>query len=87
VKSNNIFDNPFNPVLEGSGGGGNNLSSILGNGGGVIYMESSIVFENQGFIDSSGVGMDPTPPTQYFGGGSGGSIQIHTPFLVGNGII
>lgn len=31
------YDNPFNPILEGSGGGGLHLNG--GPGGGVIYIE------------------------------------------------
>ena len=42
MTSRNIYDNPFYPLFEGSGGGGQNESSILGRGGGVVYIESAI---------------------------------------------
>jgi hypothetical protein len=74
MTSRNIYDDPFNPIFEGSGGGGQQGSSLYGNGGGVIYMESAFQIIVNGIIDSSGENTFSSKETQFYGSGSGGSI-------------
>ncbi len=54
MTSRNIYDNPFNPIFEGSGGGGQDSSSLFGSGGGVIYIESALQIIIDGIVDCSG---------------------------------
>lgn len=76
------------PTLSGSGGGG----KFGGSGGGVIFMETLNTTSLNGVIDVCGY----NPFVEYqaeiismtnFGSGSGGSIQLHTKYLDGEGSI
>ncbi|CAK78049.1 unnamed protein product (macronuclear) [Paramecium tetraurelia] len=69
------YGNPFNPLFEGSGGGGNYFG---GYGGGVIY------FQN-GTIETNGESSQRDDSIIY-GGGSGGSIQFRGK-LFGRGLV
>lgn len=73
MKSRPIYDDPFNPIFEGSGGGAqSDTEKSLGKGGGVIYVE--VVKESQfigGEINSEGFS---SLKDINFGSGSGGSI-------------
>lgn len=74
MRSRPIYDSMFNPIFEGSGGGGTIQSDdfeIARGGGGVIYIENyvNIIFDN-GTIDSDG----SSAKNQNYGSGSGGSI-------------
>ncbi|EAS06334.2 transmembrane protein, putative (macronuclear) [Tetrahymena thermophila SB210] len=88
IQSRPLYGNPFNPIFEGSGGGGDetdtNISQNSSSGGGVIYLESILqVYINQkSTIQSNGNGTNDKNYSN--GGGSGGSIQIHTQYLSGN---
>jgi hypothetical protein len=85
MTSRPIYDDPFNPIYEGSGGGGTSNSSA---GGGVIFIEAMINLTIEGRIDSSAVNLEDTySQTQYDGGASGGTVQIKTIYLVGNGTV
>ncbi|CAD8156227.1 unnamed protein product [Paramecium pentaurelia] len=75
------YGNPFNPLFEGSGGGGNYFG---GYGGGVIYFQSvNIIID--GIIEANG---ESSQRDDYiiYGGGSGGSIQLRGK-LFGKGLI
>lgn len=83
-RSRPLYGNPFNPIFEGSGGGSDvSEENSLSSGGGVIYIEAiKLIQMEQSKISSNGSDND-----QYeldYGGGSGGSIQIHTYQLRGN---
>jgi hypothetical protein len=54
MTSRDIYDDPFDPIFEGSGGGGQNISAFSGKGGGVIYIESALQVTVDGLIDCSG---------------------------------
>lgn len=69
MRSRDIYDDPFNPILEGSGGGGHSTYGSRGNGGGVIYIETYYAFID-GVITSDG---NPAKDI-FYGGGSGGSV-------------
>ncbi|CAD8077677.1 unnamed protein product [Paramecium sonneborni] len=75
------YGNPFNPLFEGSGGGGNYFG---GYGGGVIYLQSVNNIIN-GRIEANG-GSSQRDDSIIYGGGSGGSIQLRGN-LFGNGIV
>ncbi|KAL4501733.1 hypothetical protein ABPG72_018784 [Tetrahymena utriculariae] len=88
IQSRPIYGNPFNPIFEGSGGGGDETDTSLpqnnSSGGGVIYIESitSVSINQKSTIQSSGTGTNEINYNN--GGGSGGSIQIHAQYLTGN---
>ncbi|KAL4487137.1 hypothetical protein ABPG72_001589 [Tetrahymena utriculariae] len=102
IGSQSIYGNKNDPIFEGSGGGGyvvppisNDFKSnddehlsyteqYAGAGGGVIYIEAfNILLE--GVVNASGG--QPSDEYSYLGSGSGGSIQIHTEWMVGNGFV
>ena len=64
-----MYDNPLNPIYEGSGGGGTSNSS---RGGGVVYIECAIQLVLDGKIDSSAYSF--AKKNVYDGGSSGGTI-------------
>lgn len=75
------YDSLENPSLPGSSGARSCVFSIIGAlGGGVIMINASSMFVD-GVISSSG------QAGRGAGGGSGGSIQIHTSSLSGSGSI
>ncbi|KAL4482442.1 hypothetical protein ABPG73_012902 [Tetrahymena malaccensis] len=88
IQSRPLYGNPFNPIFEGSGGGGDdsdtNIPQYSSSGGGVIYIESiiQVSLNCKSTIQSSGTGTNDKSFNN--GGGSGGSIQIHTQYLTGN---
>ena len=72
-------------IFEGSGGPSMNITANKGgHGGGLISFEVEQIFILQGNITA--VGEKPTFNTTS-GGGSGGSVQIITTKLIGNGTI
>ncbi|KAL4471176.1 hypothetical protein ABPG72_019118 [Tetrahymena utriculariae] len=79
IQSRPIYGNPFNPIFEGSGGGGDETDTR-----GVIYIESitCVSLNLKSTIQSSGTGTNETNYNN--GGSSGGSIQIHAQYLTGN---
>ncbi|CAK82391.1 unnamed protein product (macronuclear) [Paramecium tetraurelia] len=75
------YGDPFNPLFEGSGGGGNYFG---GYGGGVIYFQSvNIILD--GVIEANG-GASQRDDGIIYGGGSGGSIQLRGR-LFGRGVV
>ncbi|EAR84795.3 kinase domain protein (macronuclear) [Tetrahymena thermophila SB210] len=102
IGSQSIYGNKNDPIFEGSGGGGyvvppisNDFKSndgehlsyteqYAGSGGGVIYIEAFNITLD-GVVDASGG--QPKEEYSYLGSGSGGSIQIHTQWMVGSGSV
>jgi hypothetical protein len=71
----------FNPLYGGSGGGGNGKT---GSGGGIVYVEAFLLAVINGRIGADGI---LESNNSFLGGASGGAIQIHTEFLLGNGTV
>ncbi|KAL4436313.1 hypothetical protein ABPG74_015904 [Tetrahymena malaccensis] len=102
IGSQSIYGNKNDPIFEGSGGGGYVVPPIsndfkandgehlsyteqqAGAGGGVIYIEAFNILLD-GIINASGG--QPSDEYSYLGSGSGGSIQIHSEWIVGSGSV
>ncbi|KAM3143533.1 hypothetical protein pb186bvf_004295 [Paramecium bursaria] len=85
MRSRPIYDSQFNPIYEGSGGGGTVQQedfTVPRGGGGVVYYENydTILFQNAS-INSDG----SSAKNQNYGSGSGGTVQIGTVYIKGIG--
>ena len=78
-----IYDSISTPNSVGSSGGGDNVSSFGGSGGGLIHVYVSSVLQDNGRISANGANGFGNAG----GGGSGGSIFLNAGTLAGNGTI
>ncbi len=76
-----LYGSYSQPVAMGSGGG-NFIGNAAGSGGGVVRLQVSGSLTNDGQILADGAA-----PSNSAGSGSGGSVWITTPSLLGSGII
>ena len=76
-----LYGSVAQPITMGSGGG-NFVGNVAGAGGGVVRVQVSGAFTNDGAVLADGA-----TPNASAGAGSGGSIWITTPSLLGNGVI
>jgi hypothetical protein len=76
-----LYGSVAQPIAMGSGGG-DFVGNVAGSGGGVVRIQVSGTFTNDGALLADG----NTPPSSA-GAGSGGSIWITTPSLLGAGVI
>ena len=78
-----VYGSKVLPVDLGSGSGSRCCSTIPGSGGGDLFLNVSGTLTDDGVISANGgdgTGLQ-------VGGGSGGSLSIHTPILSGSGSI
>jgi len=76
-----LYGSYAQPIAMGSGGG-NFVGNPGGSGGGVVRIQVSGTFTNDGSLLADG-----TTSTSAAGSGSGGSVWITTPSLSGSGVI